>query len=139
MVRSNSNISLGLFLLRFGLGLFLALWGINKIISPESSATLFARFYFLDLYPSVLMIIGALQLVLSLLFMLGMYKNITYALALALHVVATVGVFQEVISPFGDNIRYVSYIPVLFSFIVLFLLRNLDNRWTLSKKPKMFS
>jgi len=71
--------------------------------------------------------------------MLGMYKNITYALALALHVVATVGVFQEVISPFGDNIRYVSYIPVLFSFIVLFLLRNLDNRWTLSKKPKMFS
>lgn len=139
MVRSNSNISMGLFLLRFGLGLFLALWALNKIISPETSAALFARFYYIDLYPSVVMIIGALQLALSLLFMLGIYKNITYGLGLAIHIIATVGAFQEIMSPFGSDILYVSYIPILCSFITLFLLRQMDNRWTLSKKPKMFS
>ena len=85
------------------------------------------------------MIIGALQLALSLLFMLGIYKNITYGLGLAIHIIATVGAFQEIMSPFGSDILYVSYIPILCSFITLFLLRQMDNRWTLSKKPKMFS
>jgi len=130
---------MGLFLLRFGLGLFLALGALNKIISPDICAALFTRFYYIDLYPSVIMLIGALELVLSLLLMLGVYKNITYGLALAIQIVATVGAFKEIMTPFGSNIIYTSYIPILCGFITLFLLRNVDNRWTLSKKPKMFS
>lgn len=139
MVRRTSNISLALFLLRFGLGLFLILWAINAIVAPDITVAFFARFYHINLYQSVAMIMGALELVLGLLFVLGMYKTWTYALALGIHSIATLATFQELLSPFGVNIIYVAHVPILFSFISLFLLRHLDNKWALSKKPKMFS
>jgi hypothetical protein len=71
--------------------------------------------------------------------MLGIYKNITYGLCLVIQVISTITALREIFSPFGPNIYFVAEIPILCAFITLFLLRNLDNRWTLSKKPKMFS
>lgn len=139
MVRRNNNISLALFLLRFGLGLFLILCAIDKIIAPDMTVASFARFYHINIYQSAAMIIGALELVVALLFILGMYKTWTYAIALAIHSIGTIAVFRELLSPFGINILYTANLPILFSFICLFMLRNLDNKWALSKKPKIFS
>lgn len=139
MVRSSSNLSLGIFMLRFGLGIYIVLWALNKIISPETSSALFSRFYYINFPPSVIMIIGALELVLGLLIILGFYKNITYSLGLVVQIISVVALFIELLVPFGDNIFFYCEIPILLAFVALFLLKNLDNRWTLSKKPKMFS
>lgn len=86
-----------------------------------------------------MMLIGALELVLSLLIMLGMYKDLTYAFGAIIQIISTLSTFKEIINPFNNNIIYTANIPILCAFIALFLLRKADNRWTLSKKPKMFS
>ncbi len=138
MVRSG-NLSLAIFLLRFGLGLFLILCALNKIISPESLSTFYPRFYFITLPLSAIMILGALELVVGLLIMLGLYKNLSYGLGLVIQIISTAVLVPELITPFGANILYITELAILCSFIALFLLRQWDNRWTLSKKPKMFS
>jgi hypothetical protein len=138
-VRRHGNNSYALFLLRLSLGLFLALWALNKIISPDSAAALFSQFYFTISEPLVIVSIGIFELILSIFFICGIYKNITYSLALFIQVAATLASLKEITDPFGKNIFFVAHIPLLCAFMALFLLRRIDSRWTLTKKPKMFS
>lgn len=131
-------IAWGLFWLRFGLGLFLALRAIDKIIEPEITVGVFSQFYFVDVNTSVVMLIGAIQLVLSLFLLLSMYKSLTYGLAFFIHALSSVLIFWQVV-PFGVNHWFISNIPIFFSFLTLFLLRDLDNKLTLGKKKTLFT
>jgi putative oxidoreductase len=139
MVRQNSNILWGLFILRFGLGFFLAMWSIDKFIAPEITVKIFSHFYFLDISDSLVIIIGALELVLSLFIIFGVYKTATYGLGLVIHMVSTVSTYEQLLSPFGKNHLFIAAIPILFAFIALFLLRNFDTKWTLVRKKSIFS
>jgi putative oxidoreductase len=139
MVRRNASLLWGLLILRLGLGGFLALWSIDKFVSPSLTVDIFSRFYFLDLNPSLVMLIGAGELVLSLLIILGMYKTTSYALGLLVQAISTLSIYKELLSPFGKNHLFISSIPILFAFVALFLLRNFDTKWTLGKKKSIFT
>lgn len=138
-MQRNAKLLRGLFLLRIGLGIFLLLWGFDKIIAPEIAIKIFAHFYYMKLGVSAVMLIGAVEIVLSLLMILGFYKTLTYGLGLAVHAASTLSSFRELLSPFGDNHRYIAAIPILFAFITLFLLRDLDTMWTLGKRKSLFA
>lgn len=138
MAQQRKSLTWGLFLLRFGLGGFLGLCAFDKIISPETSVSFFSH-YFVSISPSIIMLVGGAELALSLLFILGMYKTWTYGLAFILQSLALAMMLEKLLSPFGKDILFVMLIPLLFAFFALFLMRNLDTKWTLTKKTGIFT
>lgn len=139
MARLGKSILWGLWLLRIGLGIFLLLWSLDKIISPEHTVQIFSKHYFLDVSPSLVMITGSLELTLSLMILLGMYKTFSYGLGLLVQMISTAAYYEQLLYPFGVNHFFISELTILFAFISLFIVRNFDTLWTLSKKNNMFS
>lgn len=139
MARQSKGLIWGLFLLRFGLGGFLALCSIDKIVSPQSFLALISPYYFVSVPPWVIMILGGVQLVLSLFFILGMYKTWTYGAAFLVQALALVTVVEKLLRPFGKDQVFLMLVPLLFAFGALFVMRSFDTKWTLTKKPGLFS
>lgn len=139
MAQQNKGLVWGLFVLRLGLGIFLIMCSIDKIISPETTVKLIFDYSLYSVSPAVIMIIGGAQLVLSLLFLVGMYKTCTYGLAFLIQLFVVIIFFQNSLWPFNKNHQFFIFIPMLFTFGALFLMRKFDTKWTLTKKPSMFS
>ena len=97
MMRKNTSLLLGLFCLRIGLGLFLALWAIDKLLAPDLTAGIFSQLFLINIKASAVMILGAVELALSLLLILGMYKTITYGLGFILQAISIAAHFQFII------------------------------------------
>lgn len=138
MVRKNAINLWGLFLLRLGLGIFLIMWSIDKFVAPDITLIMFSHFYFMDINVSMALMIGAVELVLSLFFIFGVYKTITYGLGLLIHFIATAATYEQLLHPFGKNHLFIANIPVLFAFLALFLLREFDTKLTFGKKKSIF-
>jgi|SRR5579871_1519112 len=135
----NTSILWGLFLLRFGLGAGVALWGVDKLVAPEHTVKMLSTLYSIDISASIAIIAGALELVLGLLIVMGMYKTITYGAGLVLNSISTLVVYYNLITPFGANHSHIDAIPVLFGFLALFLLRDFDTKLSLGKRKSLFS
>jgi putative oxidoreductase len=133
------NIAWGLLLLRLGLGIFVILCSIDKFISPVSTIHFFSQYYGLDINASIGMLLGAVQLVLGLFMLLGMYKFFTYGLGFFLQALSTILIFRNLPTLFGENHLFILSCPILFSFLTLFLLRDLDTKLTLGKKKTLFT
>jgi uncharacterized membrane protein YphA (DoxX/SURF4 family) len=118
---------IGLLILRLGLGVFLLLFGIDKLVAPHTAAAIFAHYYGLDVVPGALVSgAGLLEIALSLAILAGFWKTLSYGLGLALHAVSTLVTYRELLSPFGENHMYLAAVPVLAGFVTLFLLRRDD-------------
>jgi putative oxidoreductase len=139
MARPSKTIIWGLWLLRFGLGIFLLLWSIDKMVSPISTVEIFAAQYFIDLSPSIVMIMGSLELTLSLLIMLGMYRTITYGAGLVIQIVSVAAHYPQLLDPFGKNHLFIAELSILFGFTALFVMRNFDTQWALAKRNNIFA
>lgn len=126
---SNSESPAALFILRLGLGAFLLLFGIDKLIAPATTVEVFAQFYGLIISHGMVYTAGALEILLSLAFLAGLWKTLSYGLGLLLHAVSTLATYQELLSPFGENHLFLAALPVLAAFIALFLLRRQDTLW----------
>jgi hypothetical protein len=129
---SNSELPVALFILRLGLGVFLLLFGIDKLIVPENTVDVFAHFYGLVISHGMAYGAGVLEILLSLVYLAGWWKTLTYGLALLLHAVSTLATYQELLAPFGANHLFLAALPVLAAFLSLFLLRRHDRLWSVS-------
>lgn len=127
---SNTELPAALFILRLGLGAFLLLFGIDKLIVPATTVEVFAQFYGLIVSHGMVYAAGALEILLSLAFLAGLWKTLSYGLGLLLHAASTLATYQELLSPFGTNHLFLAAIPVLAAFIALFLLRRHDTLWS---------
>jgi uncharacterized membrane protein YphA (DoxX/SURF4 family) len=122
---------IGLLILRLGLGVFLLLFGIDKLVAPHTTAAVFVHYYGLDVVPGALIYgVGSLEIALSLAILVGFWKTLSYGLGLALHTVSTLATYRELLSPFGENHMYLAAVPVLAGFVTLFLLRRHDVLWS---------
>ena len=119
--------------LRLGLGLFLLLWSIDKIVAPETTAEVFAFFYKVPLPVGLAPLVGIVEGLLSLALLVGAWKTLTYGAALLVHTVSTVASFSFLIQPFGENHLFIAAIPVWTAFLALFLLRRHDTLWAVSR------
>lgn len=129
---SNREIHVALIILRLGLGVFLLLFGIDKLIVPETTVDVFAHFYGLVITHDMAYGAGVLEILLGLAFLVGLWKTLTYGLALLLHAVSTLATYQELLAPFGANHLFLAALPVLAAFLALFLLRRHDRLWSVS-------
>ncbi len=126
---SNSELSGALFILRLGLGVFLLLFGIDKLVAPGTTVDVFAHYHGLVISHGVAYAAGVLEILLSLAFLAGLWKTLSYGLGLLLHAVSTLATYQELLAPFGSNHLYLAALPVLAAFIALFQLRRQDTLW----------
>ncbi len=139
MARPSKTILWALWLLRIGLGMFLLLWSLDKIITPIETTALFSRYYWIDFSTSVVMILGSLELALSLMIILGLYKTLSYGAGLIIQIASVIAYYPELMNPFGTQHYFIAELPLLFAFIALFLVRDFDSKWALSKRPTFFS
>jgi hypothetical protein len=116
-----------LLVLRGGLGVFLLLWSIDKMVAPEQTAKIFQFFYKTPLSVSFAPAVGALEAALSLALLAGLWKTWTYGAALAIHSISTLSTWKQLAAPFGEHHLFLAAIPVLAGFVTLFLLRREDT------------
>ena len=132
---SNNKLSGALFILRLGLGVFLLLFGIDNLVAPGTTVDVFAHYYGLVISHGAAYAAGVLEILLSLAFLAGLWKTLSYGLGLLLHAVSTLATYHELLSPFDANHLFLAALPVLAAFLALFLLRRHDTLWSAGRAP----
>lgn len=127
------RLAVALLVLRVGLGGFLLLWSIDKLVAPEATVVIYQFFYHVRITADIAYILGALELLLSLAIMAGFLKTYSYGLGLLVHGSSTLATYQQLLHPFGTHHLFIAAIPVLAAFVALFLLRRQDTLWSLDK------
>lgn len=129
------KLELSLLLLRASVFLVMLMWTVDKFVNPSHAAKVYESFYFIDgLGTGVMYIIGAIEIVVLLLFLAGIQKKYTYGAVLIFHAVSTLAPFKQYFSPFdGPNLLFFAAWPMLAACITLFLLREQDRKFTLSQ------
>ena len=91
-----------LLLLRISLGLLILWWGVDKIINTGHSAKVAEIFYFGFLSGTgMLKFLGALQILIGALTIVGYKRNIAYPAVLAITVITALAVWKSIIDPWG--------------------------------------
>lgn len=128
MTEQENKLELSLLLLRLSVFLVMFMWTLDKFINPGHAAKVFESFYKLaGLEVFVMFAIGAVELVILVLFLVGYKKKYTYGAVLALHAVSTLSSFGKYLAPFDGNLLFFAAWPMLAACIALFLLRDQDN------------
>jgi putative oxidoreductase len=115
--------------LRITLGLFLLQWGLEKFLVPASSAGIWEHFYGLSVPHTFGYLFGAAEIAIAACLFLGAFRTVAYGAALALHAVTLLVTWRQLLHPWGDPINhlFIAGVPVLGAFIALFLLRHWDK------------
>ena len=129
MTRQDNQLQLSLLLLRLSVFLVMFMWTIDKFINPGHAAKVYESFYNIaGLEDVVMFAIGAIEIIILLLFLVGFKKKYTYGAVLALHTVSTLSSYKQYLAPFdGPNLLFFAAWPMLAACFTLFLLRDQDN------------
>lgn len=134
MVDKN-KIANALLVMRLAVFLVILMWTLDKFVNPQHAAGVFENFYGLSgLGPTVFMVIGGLELLLLIGFVIGFWKRITYGLVFVIHAVSTLSTWKQYLNPYdGPNLLFFAAIPMLAACWALYSLRDLDTRFTIDK------
>lgn len=116
--------------LRLGVFIVMFMWTLDKFVQPDHAAAVFANFYGLaGLGATAFYIIGALQMVLILAFVLGVQKRISYGLVFLLHGISTLSSYAQYLDAFNNLLFFAAW-PMLAACFALYLLRDQDTLFT---------
>lgn len=133
-MKDHDRIANALLFLRLGVFIVILMWTLDKFINPGHSAGVFENFYGLSGWgPTVFMILGALELVLLIGFVIGYMKTLTYGFILVIHAISTISTWKQLLNPYDGNLLFFAGIPMLAACWALFSLRDLDTRFTIGK------
>jgi putative oxidoreductase len=123
------TLSRALLVLRITLGLFLLQWGLEKFLVPENTVAIWGYFYGLDVSQTVGYLFGAVEIAIAVCMFLGLARTVAYGAAVVLHAISVVVSWRQLIDPWGDpaNHLFIASVPVLGALIALFLLRRWDR------------
>ncbi len=132
-VIQQDRLRLGLFLLRISTGIFFLLWSIDKFANSAHTIRVFGKFYGMDISSEVSFALGAVQLLIVLAFMAGLFRPWTILALLAMHTVSVGSTWSHLISPFADGPGLVFWagVPVWFGLLLLYLVRDADTMGTI--------
>jgi hypothetical protein len=120
------RIPLALFALRIGVFIVMFMWTLDKFVVPEHSAAVFAGFYGITgLGPAIMYVVGAVELLIIVAFVLGIAKRFSYGAVFILHAVSTLASFPMYLG--FDNLLFFAAWPMLAAAFALYLLRDLDT------------
>lgn len=128
------RIRWSLLLLRLGVFVVMVMWTVDKFLRPEHAAGVYEKFYAIGgLGPGAFYALGVVELAILLGFLAGLYKRWTYGAVLLFHGISTLSSYKQYLAPFeGPNLLFFAAWPMLAACVALYLLRDLDTRWTLA-------
>ncbi len=88
-------------LLRWSMGLFVALWGVDKLVAAAGAQRIFATFYEFPIGATAVRLAGAAEIVLGLLLAAGLFRVPVAWLTLAVNTVSTVASWRQILDPWG--------------------------------------
>ena len=126
------RIEWSLFLLRLGVFVVMFTWTLDKFINPGHAAKIFESFYFISgIGEEIMMVIGAVELLIILAFLGGLWKRFTYGFVMIVHGVSTFSSWKQY--TIDVNLLFFAAWPMLAACIALYLLRDLDMKFTLRR------
>ena len=134
------RLPLGLFVTRIVLGLFMLQWTLEKFILPKATTMIFDMYLFIDLSANMPMILGGIELVIVIAFMLGAFRRVSYGLILLFNIISIGSTWQKLIDPYGlisggqPNHLFTAGVVVLAASWLLYWLRDLDTKWSFDTK-----
>jgi putative oxidoreductase len=129
-----ARLELSLFLLRLGVFIVMIAWAQDKVFSPDYAARVFEEFFFIKgLGNTVMMIIGAIEILILLAFLAGLWKRFTYGFVMLVHAVSTIAGWEKYTTDIGATYSQLYYAawPMLAAIITLYVLRDLDVKFTI--------
>lgn len=131
-MNEKNRIEWSLFLLRLGVFIVMFAWTLDKFLNPGHAAKVFENFYFIGgLGQEIMMIIGAAELLIILAFVAGLWKRFTYGFVMIVHAVSTFSSWKQYTTDI--NLLFFAAWPMLAACVALYLLRDLDTKFTLKK------
>ena len=128
-----SRLSWSLLALRLTVFLVLLVWTLDKFVNPGHGIRIFESFYAIKgVGEMAIYALGSLQIVLILAFVAGVAKRWTYGLVFILHGASTLSSFPQYLDAFNNLLFFAAW-PMWGACFALYLLRDADTRFTLSK------
>jgi len=120
-----------LFYLRISIALVLIMWTVDKFVNPAHGVGVYEKFYFIPgIGENIMIIIGAAELVLIALFLVGRFKNITYLIVLIIHAISTITPMAVYLDPFkGAGLLFFAAWPMLAACWMLYVFREQDTKF----------
>jgi uncharacterized membrane protein YphA (DoxX/SURF4 family) len=124
-----------LFGLRLGVFIVLIMWTLDKFVNPDHAAIVLKVFYSIpELSAGISYLLGGLQLVLVLSFLVGFQKRWVTLIILIMHLSSTFVSFGRYMDPWGpSNLLFFAAWPMLAAIVALYLFREFDNKFSLAK------
>lgn len=88
-------------LLRIGMGIFLATWGIDKLVATEGSIGIFSHFYGLELGTLPIRVFGVAEILLGAALAAGLFRVLTAWAQLVINAVSTLASWKQILDPWG--------------------------------------
>ena len=128
-----NKLQWSLFFLRLGVFIVMLVWTLDKFINPAHTGKVFEKFYGVSLgSESIAYILATLQLILITLFLFGLKKRITYGIILLMHTGSTLSAYALYLDTFNNLLFFAAW-PMLAACAALYLLRDADTKFVLSK------
>jgi uncharacterized membrane protein YphA (DoxX/SURF4 family) len=117
-----------LLILRVSLGLFLLQWGMEKLLVPEAAIHIGQHFYGVALSGAAVAVSGALETLLAIFLLVGVYRGWTYGIAVVVHAFSVAATWRQLLHPWAreGNHLFIAGVPVLAALILLYMLRASD-------------
>ncbi len=126
---TQNRIEWSLFSLRLGTFIVMIMWTLDKFFNPGHSAKIFEHFYGISgSTDTVAYIIGTLQLILMLAFLVGIKKRLTYGIIFVMHGLTTLSSYNQYIDGFNNLLFFAAW-PMWAACFALYLLRDLDVKY----------
>lgn len=125
--------SKALLLLRVSLGLFLVIWGIDKLANVEHGLGVSDHFFFGAFsHRLLLQAYGVAEIIAGVLIVIGVARRLTYPVLLAITGMTTLGVWKSIIDPWewwleGTNALFYPSIIIFAGALVLWAFQDEDH------------
>lgn len=130
------RLTISLLALRLGVFLVMLMWTLDKFVNPQHAGAVFENFYGLAGFgDTVLAVLAAIELVIILAFVAGLWKRWTYGAVLVLHGISTFSSFAQYLAPW-ENLLFFAAWPMLAACLALYLLRDEDVLATVGPGPQ---
>lgn len=130
-MKTTDRLPQALLALRLSVFLVMLVWTLDKFLAPDHAAGVYEHFYFIGgMAPAVMYIVGAVELIIILGFLLGVAKRFTYGAVLLFHAISTLFSFPMYLNPTEGRLFYAAW-PMLAACYALYVLRDRDTLCTL--------
>ena len=127
-----SRIEWSLFILRLGVFIVMFAWTLDKFLSPDHAAHVYEKFYFIGgLGSSIMTAIAIAETLIILAFLAGIWKRYTYGFVMIIHGISTLSSWEFYTTKI--NLLFFAAWPMLAACVALYMLRDLDVKFTFKK------